>query len=66
MKVYECTASCLVDDCVLHYYVRAKNEISAWLKGYYYFNYDYSVADGGKVDCKRVKDYTKIKGVKIR
>ena len=59
MKVYDCFAGCLVDDIVLHYYVKAKNLKSAWLKGYIYFN-KCSVADTGDIDCKRVKDYTKI------
>ena len=26
MKLYDCTASCLVDDILLHYVVIAKNE----------------------------------------
>lgn len=65
MKIYECTADCLVDDVLLHYYVRAKNEKQAWLKGYVYFNYQCSVADGGTVDCKRIKDYSVLTGKNI-
>mgnify|MGYP003290771753 CR=1 FL=1 len=65
MKTYLCTASCLVDDIVLKHYVRAKNERQAWLKGYVYFNYHCSVADGGTVDVKRVKDFSNMKGVQV-
>lgn len=65
MKIYDCTADCLVDDVLLHHYVRAKNEKQAWLKGYIYFNHICEVADGGTVDCKRIKDYSKITGKKI-
>lgn len=65
MRLYECTAGCLVDDIVLHHIVIAKNERDAWLKGYVYFNYHCSVADGGSVDVKRVTDFNKIKRCKI-
>ena len=54
MRLYDCTASCLVDDVLLHHYVKARNERDAWCKGYYYFNYQCKVADGGTVDCKRM------------
>lgn len=63
MRLYDCTADCLVDDVLLHYYVKAKNERVAWVKGYVHFNYHCNVADGGSVDCKRVKDFSKISKV---
>lgn len=53
MKIYDCTADCLVDFCLLHYYVKAKNMRDAWLKAYVHFN-NSPVADGGSVDCKRI------------
>lgn len=59
MRLYDCTASCLVDDIVLHYPVIAKNEIDAWNQGYEYYNFYCTVADGGTVDVKRVVDYSK-------
>jgi hypothetical protein len=65
MRAYDCTADCLVDNVLLHHYVKAKNERQAWLKGYIYFNYHCSVADGGTVDCKRVTDYSKIRGLEL-
>ena len=63
MKTYDCTASCLVDSLVLHHYVRAKNEKRAWLKGYVFFNYHCTVADGGTVDVKRVTNFKEIRGI---
>lgn len=63
MRIYDCAADCLVDYVTLHYYVKARNEKQAWLKGYIYFN-NLSVADGGTVDCKRLKDFTRIRGLK--
>ena len=65
MKLYECTADCLVDWCLLHYYVLARNEVEAWEKGYVHFNYHCNVADGGTVDVKRVTNFNKIRGCKI-
>lgn len=59
MRLYDCVAGCLVDDVVLHRVVIAKNEKDAWLKGYYHYNYECSVADGGSVDCFRIKDFSK-------
>jgi hypothetical protein len=59
MRIYDCIADCLVDDILLHYYVKAKNIREAWIKGYIHYN-NCSVADGGSVDCIRVKDYSKI------
>lgn len=50
MRLYDC----LVDNALLHHYVIARNERDAWLNGYYYFNYQCKVADGGTVDCKRL------------
>ena len=60
MRLYDCTADCLVDSVLLHHYVKARNERDAWLKGYVYFNYHCNVADGGSVDCKRVTDFRKV------
>lgn len=60
MRLYDCYAGCLVDDVILHYVVKAKNLRDAWLKGYVYFNYECSVADGGSVDCKRVTDFNSV------
>lgn len=34
MRLYECTADCLVDDVLLHHVVIARNEREAWTKGY--------------------------------
>ena len=65
MRLYDCTASCLVDDILLHVYVKAKSERQAWLKAYCYYNYHCSVADGGTVDSKRIKAQDIKKGVKI-
>lgn len=64
MRLYDCTADCLVDDVLLHHTVIDKNERDAWIKGYVYFNYHCSVADGGTVDVKRVTDFNKIRGFK--
>ena len=53
MRIYEITADCLVDFCLLHWYVKAKNEREAWLKGYGIVM-NCHVADIGTVDCKRI------------
>lgn len=63
MRIYDCTADCLVDNVLLHYYVKAKNERDAWLKGYVHYNYHCSVADGGSVECKRVTDFNMVSKV---
>lgn len=55
MRIYEISADCLVDFCMLHWYVKARNEREAWLKGYLIVN-NSPVADSGSVDCKRVTD----------
>ena len=54
MKIYEATANCLVDDCLIHWYILAKNDKTAWIKGYLLAQKS-SVADGGTVDTKRIK-----------
>ncbi len=53
MRIYEITADCLVDFCLLHWYVKARNEREAWLKGYSIVM-ESTVADSGSVDCKRI------------
>lgn len=54
MKIYEISADCLVDFCMLHWYVEADNEEDAWIKGYEIVNTT-NIADSGSVDCKEVK-----------
>ena len=54
MRLYHITASCLVDDCLCHWYVKARNEREAWGKGYF-LALRSSVADSGTVDCERAK-----------
>lgn len=55
MRIYEISADCLVDFCMLHWYVKAKNEKDAWLKGFLLVR-NCSVADEGTFDCKRIKE----------
>ena len=55
MSIYEITAACLVDFSMLHWYVKARNEKDAWLKGFLIVR-KCSVADEGSVDCKRLKE----------
>lgn len=55
MKIYEISADCLVDFCMLHWYVIARNEKEAWLKGFLLVRKS-PVADEGSVDCKRLKE----------
>ena len=54
MRIYKITADCLVDFCTLNWYVKAKNEADAWIKGWLLVHKS-PVADEGSVDCKRVK-----------
>lgn len=61
MRIYKITADCLVDNCLCTWYVKARNERDAWIQGYLIANKS-SVADGGTVDCERVKDF---KGVTL-
>lgn len=65
MRLYDCTADCLVDNALLHVYVKANSERHALLKAYCYYNYDCAVADGGTVECKRLKCDKIRKEVKI-
>lgn len=53
MRIYDCFAGLLVDDGLCHWYVKAKNERQAWLKGYG-LAMNSPVADSGDVDCKRI------------
>lgn len=55
MRIYEISADCLVDFCMLHWYVKARNEKDAWLKGFLIVR-KCTVADEGSVDCKRLKE----------
>lgn len=64
MKLYMITADCLVDDCLCHWYVKAKNEKSAWIKGYL-LALKSNVADSGAVDCKRISYKDVPAGAKI-
>lgn len=55
MRLYEITTDCLVDDCLCHWYVVARNTRDAWIKGYL-LAMKSSVADSGGVDCRRIKE----------
>lgn len=58
MRIYKVTADCLVADCLCTWYVKARTQREAWLKGYVLAE-ESPVADGGTVDCERVTDYEK-------
>lgn len=58
MRIYKITADCLVMDCLCTWYVKARTEREAWLKGYD-LAYHSPVADCGTIDCIRVKDFRK-------
>lgn len=58
MRIYKVTADCLVDWCMLTWYIKAKNERDAWLKGWRVVR-ECNVADEGSYDCVRVKDVRK-------
>lgn len=51
MEIYEISADCLVDFCMLYWYVEAESEEDAWYKGYGIVN-STNIADSGSVDCK--------------
>ena len=55
MRIYDVTTDCLVDDCLIHWYITARNEKEAWAKGYN-LALRSNVADSGCVDCKRLKN----------
>lgn len=55
MRLYEVTASCLVDDIVLHWYVKAKNICLACGRAYVNLIKN-PVVDIGSFDVVRVKD----------
>ena len=52
MRIYKITADCLVDWCMLTWYVKARNEKEAWFKGWQIVRKS-TVADEGSVDCER-------------
>ena len=54
MRIYKITADCLVEWCMLTWYVKARNEREAWVKGWHIAN-NSPVADLGSVDCERYK-----------
>ena len=68
MKIYKVIASCLVDDGLCTWLIKAKNERAAWCRGYNIAEKS-PVADGGTVDVFRVTpdELTKLlaKGVKF-
>ncbi len=53
MKIYKVIASCLVDDGLCTWLIKAKNERAAWVQGYCIAEKS-PVADGGTVDVFRV------------
>ena len=52
MREYIATADCLVDDCLLHYTVVARNIREAWIKAYVVAMKS-PVIDSGSVDVER-------------
>ena len=54
MRIYKITTDCLVDWCMLTWYIIARNERDAWLKGWRIVR-NCNVADEGGMDCERVK-----------
>ena len=58
MRIYKVTADCLVDWCMLTWYITAKNEREAWFKAWRVVR-NSNVADEGSFDCVRVKDVRK-------
>lgn len=53
MRIYLIIASCLVDEGVCRWLVKAKSEREAWCKGYDIVSKS-PVADSGSMDCVRV------------
>lgn len=62
MRLYEVTTDCLVDNCLVRWYVKARDERTAWAIGYN-MALKSNIADSGCVDVKRCTEYKK--GVKI-
>lgn len=52
MKIYEVSTDCLVDFCMLRWYIRARNMKEAWYKGWQLVR-KCTVADEGAMDVKR-------------
>ena len=55
MRIYHVTADCLVNNCLVHWYIKARNEREAWCKGYN-LALRSSIADSGTIDCERAKN----------
>ena len=53
MRIYKVTADCLVEFCLLTWYVKASSQREAWLKGYDLVM-NSPVADSGSMDCERL------------